>query len=86
MLFRSLQYFDLMELEEQIEFQESNAVVASWHVNFFVKVDDDIHVHAALEVQSKEPTKKMMMIQESTMHEVVVVGVDTRDPMVLDCG
>ena len=78
--------FDLMELKEQIKFQESNAVVASWHVNFFVKEDDDIHVHVALEVQSKEPTKKMMMIQESTMHEVVVVGVDTRDPMVLDCG
>ena len=25
-------------------------------------MDDDIHVHAALEVQSKEPTKKVMMI------------------------
>ena len=25
-------------------------------------MDDDIHVHAALEIQSKEPTKKVMMI------------------------
>ena len=81
-----LQSFDLMELEEQIKFQESNTVVASQDVDFFVKVDDDILVHAALEVQSKEPIKKIMTIQESAMHEVVVVGVDTRDPMVLDCG
>ena len=49
-------------------------------------MDDHIHVHTTLEVQSKELTKKMMMIQESTMHEVVVVGVDTRDPMALDYG
>ena len=49
-------------------------------------MDDDIHVHAALEVQSKELTKKVMMIQESTTHEVVVVGVNTSDPMVFDCG
>ena len=48
-------------------------------------MDDDIHVHVALEVQSKEPIKKIMAIQEFAMHEVVV-GVDTRDPMVLDCG
>ena len=27
-----------------------------------------------------------MMIQESTMHKVVAVGVDTSDPMVFDCG
>ena len=49
-------------------------------------MDDDIHVHAALEVQSKEPIKKIMMIQEFAMHEVVVGGVDTRDPMALVCG
>ena len=47
---------------------------------------DDIHVHASLEVQSKEPTKKVMMIQESTMHEVVVVGMDISDPVVFNYG
>ena len=26
------------------------------------------------------------MIQDSTMHKVVAVGVDTSDPMVFDCG
>ena len=57
-----LQSLDSMELEEQIKFQESTAVVASQDVDFGVKVDDDIHEHAALEVQSKEPTKKVMMI------------------------
>ena len=57
-----LQSLDSMELEEQIKFQESTTVVASWDVNFYVKVDDDIHKDAALEVQSKEPTKKVMMI------------------------
>ena len=75
-----------MELEEKIKFQESTVVVASQDVDFCVKVDDDIHVHAALEVQPKELTKKLMMMQESTVHEVVVVGVDTSDPMVFDCG
>ena len=57
-----LQSLDLMELEEQIKFQESTAVVASRDVDFCVKLDDDIHVHAALEVQSKEPKKKVMLI------------------------
>ena len=57
-----LQSLDSMEFKEQIKFQESTAVVASWDVDFCVKVDDDIHVHTALEVQSKEPTKKVMMI------------------------
>ena len=61
-----LQSLNSMKLEEQIKFQESTAVVAGQDVDFCVKVDDDIHVHAALEVQSKEPTKKVMMIfQES---------------------
>ena len=39
-----------MELEEQIRFQESTAIVTSREVDFCVKVDDDIHVHAALKV------------------------------------
>ena len=81
-----LQYLNSKKLEEQIKFQESTTVVASWDVDFCVKVDDDIHVHVAHEFQSKEPTKKVMMIQESIMLEVVVVGVDTSDPMVFDCG
>ena len=38
-------------------------------------MDDDIHVHASLKVRSKELTKKVMMIQESTIQESVV-GVD----------
>ena len=51
-----------MELEEKIKFQESTVVVASRDVDFCVKVDDDICVHAALEVQPKELTKKLMMM------------------------
>ena len=59
-----------MEFEEQIKFQESTTVVASWDVNFCVKVDDDIHEDAALDVYSKEPTKKKMMIfQEPILDE-----------------
>ena len=53
-----LQSLDSMELEEQIKFQETAAVVASQDVDFCVKVDDDIHEDAALEVQSKEPTRR----------------------------
>ena len=71
-----LHSLDSMELEQQINFQESTVVVASRDVDFCVKMDDDIHVHTTLEVQSKEPMKKVMMIQESTMQEPVVVGVD----------
>ena len=52
-----------MELKKQIKFQESTVVVASQVVDFCVKVDDDIHIHATLEVQSKEPTKKVMISQ-----------------------
>ena len=52
-----------MELKKQIKFQESTVVVASQVVVFCVKVDDDIHIHATLEVQSKEPTKKVMISQ-----------------------
>ena len=59
---KELQSLDSMELKEQIKFQEFIAVVASRDVNFCVKVDGDIHVHATLEIQSKEPTKKVMMI------------------------
>ena len=63
MMKEELQYsLDSMKFEEKIKFQESTVVVASWDVDFCVKVDNDIHVHAALEVQSKEPTKKVMMI------------------------
>ena len=50
MMENELEFLDSMELEEQIEFQESTAIVASWDVNFYVKVDNDIHVHAALKV------------------------------------
>ena len=86
MMEEELQSLDSMELEEKIKFQESIVVVASQDVDFCVKVDDDIHVHAALEVQFKELTKKLMMMQESTVHEVVAVGMDMSDPMVFDCG
>ena len=57
-----LQSLDSMELEEQIKFQESTNIVVSRDVDLCIKVDDDIHVHTALEVQSKEQTKKVMMI------------------------
>ena len=62
-----LQSLDSMELKEQIKFQESIAVIASRDVDFCVKVDDDIHVHAFLEVHSKEPMKKVMMIFPETI-------------------
>ena len=45
-----LQSLDSMELEEQIKFQESTNIVVSRDVDLCVKVDDDIHVHVALEV------------------------------------
>ena len=73
-----------MELEEQIKFQESTAVVVSWDVDFCVKVDDDIHKDAALEVQSNEPTKKVMMIfqepildapMEASIQESMIQGL-----------
>ena len=64
---KELQSLNSMELKKQIKFQESTVVVASRDVDFCVKVDNDIHVHAALEFQFKEPRKKVMMIQESTM-------------------
>ena len=62
-----LQSLDSMELKEQIKFQESIAIIASRDVDFCVKVDDDIHVHAFLEVHSKEPMKKVMMIFPETI-------------------
>ena len=62
-----LQSLDSMELKEQIKFQESIAVIASRDVDFCVKVDDDIHVHTSLEVHSKEPMKKVMMIFPETI-------------------
>ena len=81
-----LQSLDSMELKKQIKFQESTTVIARQDVDFCVKVDDDIPVHTAIKIQSKEPTKKVMMIQESTMHEAVAVGMDTSDPMAFDYG
>ena len=45
-----LQSLDSIELEQQIKFQKSIAAVASRNVDFCVKVDDDIHEGAALEV------------------------------------
>ncbi|KAL0001416.1 hypothetical protein SO802_015197 [Lithocarpus litseifolius] len=54
-----LQSLDSLKLEEQIKFQESIAAIASRDVDLCVKVDDDINVHVALEVQLKEPTKKL---------------------------
>ena len=38
-----LQYLNSKKLEEQIKFQESTTVVASWDVDFFVKVDDAMY-------------------------------------------
>ena len=62
-----LQSLDSMELKEQTKFQESIVIVASRDIDFCVKVDDNIHVYAALEVQSKEPTNKVMMIFPETI-------------------
>ena len=46
MMKEELQYsLDSMKFEEQIKFQESTVVVASWDVDFCVKVDNDIHVY-----------------------------------------
>ena len=71
-----LQSLDSMKLEEQIKFQESTDVVARWDVDFCVKVDDDIHVYAALEIQSKEPTKKVMVIfQEPILDAPMEVSI-----------
>ena len=53
-----LQSLDSMELKEQIKFQESIAVVASRDVDFCVKVDDDIHVHAALKFNPKNQQRR----------------------------
>ena len=49
MVEEELQSLDSMEVEKQIKFQESTAVVTSQDVDFCVKVDDVIHVHVALE-------------------------------------
>ena len=62
MVEEELQSLDSMEVEKQIKFQESTAVVTSQVFDFCVKVDDNIHVRVALEAQSKEQTKKEMMI------------------------
>ena len=47
-----------MELEEEIKFQESIAVVASRDVDFCVKVDEDIHVHATLKFNPKNQQRR----------------------------
>ena len=49
MVEEELQSLDSMEVEKQIKFQESTTIVTSQDVDFCVKVDDDIHVHVALE-------------------------------------
>ena len=67
-----LQSLDSMKLEEQIKFQESTVIVASQDVDFCVKVDDDIHVYATLEVQSKELTKKVMIIFEEPIFDAPI--------------
>ena len=75
-----LQSLDSIKLEEQIKFQESIVVVASSDVDFCVKVDDDIHVYIALEVQSKEPTKKVMMIfQEPILDATMEASIQEFD-------
>ena len=49
-------------------------------VDFCVKVDDDIHVHAALEVRSKEPRKKVMMIfQEPILDAPMEASIQESD-------
>ena len=49
-------------------------------VDFCVKVGDDIHVHAALEVQSKEPRKKVMMIfQEPILDAPMEASIQESD-------
>ena len=77
-----LQSLDSMELKEQIKFQESTAVVASRNVDFCVKVDDDIHKDATLEVQFKEPTKKVM-IQELAIQVSVIQESKMQAPTIL---
>ena len=77
MVEEELQSLDSMEVEKQIKFQESTAVVTSQDVDFCVKVDDDIHVHVALEAQSKEPTKKEMMIfQEPILNAPMEASIE----------
>ena len=67
-----LQSLDSMKLEKQIKFQESTVIVASQDVDFCVKVDDDIHVYATLEVQSKELTKKVMIIFQEPIFDAPI--------------
>ena len=43
------QPFDLIELKEKIKFQEPIFAVTNRDADFYIKVDDDVHVHAALE-------------------------------------
>ena len=50
-------------------------------VDFCVKVDDDIHKDTTLEVQSKEPIKKVMMIfQEPILDAPMEASI--QEPMI----
>jgi len=40
-----LQSLELMELKEKIKFQEPTSTFTNRDANFYVKVDDDVHVH-----------------------------------------
>ena len=53
-----LQSLDSMELKEQIKFQESTAVVASWGIDFCDKVDDDIMYTLPLKFNPKNQQRK----------------------------
>ena len=52
---KDLQPLDSIELKEKIKIQEPTSTVTNRDANLYVKVDDDVHVHAALEchVQSR---------------------------------
>lgn len=43
-----LQSLDSMELKEKIKFQEPTSAFTNGDVDFYVNVDDDVHVHTAL--------------------------------------
>ncbi|KAK9985404.1 hypothetical protein SO802_030355 [Lithocarpus litseifolius] len=78
---------DSMKLEEQIKFQKSTAAITSRDVDLCVKVDDDINIHVALEVQLKEPTKKASiqdsMIQELAIQVSVIQESKIQEPTIL---
>ena len=74
-----LQSLDSMKLEEQIKFQESTAVVASWDVDFCVKVDDDIpRTNCWWEASIQES-----MIQELAIQVLVIQEFKIQVPTIL---